>query len=648
MLLVLQEHEEELQVNKRVVKCFNCQREDPCIAEGPVTQTVITNNASYQADDLDAYNSYCDDITTAQVALMANLSRYGLHVLSEDTNSSVQQDAMILSVFEQLSHQVINCNKVNKNNLIANESLSDELERYKERVKLLEERKNVDLSIREKLIINDFEKEINSLKQTLSEQLKEKESLTITFHVFKNKSKEKETKNINKEIALEKKVKELDNIVNKLGQSAQMIRRMLYDSNVIAKETNVISIADSEETLMLEEKSRSKMLLKQSDPMILEKKVNIKPVNYAVLNQLSDDFEKCFVPQQELSGEQAFWFQMSNPSNGSSDPSPVKVDVPSELPKVSLVNTSLKKLKSHLAKFDFVAKTRITPFALTEVDINDSENVNVNSIEMCNKYLELEAELIKQHNMDNTSVNQIEPTFNQMFELNNLRVKLQAKDTTIKKLKAQIKCMLETSTSKYVKKDIDEIKTINIELEHTVSKLIAENEHLKQTYKQLYDSIKPTRIRTKEHCEALIDQLNEKSVKNSNLNAQLQEKVSVITTSKNDLRKLKGKDTVDNAVQALDATTIAPGMYKLDPVILAPRNKNNRKTHIYYLKHTIEQAAILREIVKQATLLNLLDSASYTACKYVKLIQELLSYVRDTCPDIHKSSEKLVAVTPMN
>ncbi|GKF44459.1 hypothetical protein Tco_0131011 [Tanacetum coccineum] len=79
-------------------------------------------------------------------------------------------------------------------------------------------------------------------------------------------------------------------------------------------ETNVISIADSEETLMLEEDSRSKMLLKQSDPMVLEKKVYIKPINYAELNQLSEDFGKRFVPQQELSNEQAFWLQPSHPN----------------------------------------------------------------------------------------------------------------------------------------------------------------------------------------------------------------------------------------------------------------------------------------------------------------------------------------------
>nr|GEX89122.1 integrase, catalytic region, zinc finger, CCHC-type, peptidase aspartic, catalytic [Tanacetum cinerariifolium] len=58
--------------------------------------------------------------------------------------------------------------------------------------------------------------------------------------------------------------------------------------------------------------------------------------------------------------------------------------------------------------------------------------------------------------------------------------------------------------------DIDEIETINIELEHRVIKLIAENEHLKQTYKQLYDLIKPSRIQAKEHVESLVNLLNQK------------------------------------------------------------------------------------------------------------------------------------------
>ncbi|GKE52661.1 hypothetical protein Tco_1487817 [Tanacetum coccineum] len=220
----------------------------------------------------------------------------------QDTNSSAQQDALILSVFEQLSNQVTNCNKINNDSIIANDTLSVKLERYKEQVKLLEERQNVDL-----------------------------------------------------EIDLEKKVNELDNI------KTQQTRPMLHDGNIVAKETNVISIADFEETLRLEEESRSKMLLKQSDPMVLEKKVNTKPINYAELNRLSEDFGKRFVPQRELSDEQAL-----HPIIDQSASSPVKIEAPRELPKVSLVNTSLKKLKYHLSQFDNVVKKQITPNALTE------------------------------------------------------------------------------------------------------------------------------------------------------------------------------------------------------------------------------------------------------------------------------------------
>nr|GEZ02847.1 hypothetical protein [Tanacetum cinerariifolium] len=117
---------------------------------------------------------------------------------------------------------------------------------------------------------------------------------------------------------------------------------------------------------------------------------------------------------------------------------------------------------------------------------------------------------------------------------------------------------------------------------------------------------------------------------------------------KNDLRKFKGNDIVENVAQVLNFTTTAPGIYKPDSVNLAPKDKNNRETHIFYLKKTMEQAVILREIVEQAKSLNPLDSASYSSYKYVKLIQELLGHVRDTFLDIHKPSEKLVVVTPIN
>nr|GEU74507.1 hypothetical protein [Tanacetum cinerariifolium] len=140
-----------------------------------------------------------------------------------------------------------------------------------------------------------------------------------------------------------------------------------YGSNNIAEKNDAIVIHDSEETLMLADESRSKMLLKQNDPIMSEKKVITKPVDYAFLNQLSKDFETHFVTQTELSAEQAFWswysVQSKEPTLSSST---TIVEVPKELPKVSMVNSSLKKLKFHLASFDMVVKERITATAITE------------------------------------------------------------------------------------------------------------------------------------------------------------------------------------------------------------------------------------------------------------------------------------------
>ncbi|GJX20336.1 hypothetical protein Tco_0223013 [Tanacetum coccineum] len=108
------------------------------------------------------------------------------------------------------------------------------------------------------------------------------------------------------------------------------------------------------------------MSKKAKDPKVIAKKISHKPIDYENLNSLTDDFEKRFSPQQELLAEQAFWFHILNPSIESSFTPPVIVEVPSELPNVSLVNASLKKLKFHLTQFDSVVKKRTIPNALEE------------------------------------------------------------------------------------------------------------------------------------------------------------------------------------------------------------------------------------------------------------------------------------------
>nr|GFC67800.1 pyruvate, phosphate dikinase regulatory protein, chloroplastic [Tanacetum cinerariifolium] len=92
---------------------------------------------------------------------------------------------------------------------------------------------------------------------------------------------------------------------------------------------------------------------------------------------------------------------------------------------------------------------------------------------------------------------------------------------------------------------VEEIETLNLELDHKVTKLAAENENLKQTYKQLFDSIKSSRVQSKVQCDDLINKVNLKSVEVADLNTSLQEKVLVIAALK---EQLKGKAVLTKAV----------------------------------------------------------------------------------------------------
>ncbi|GKE86586.1 hypothetical protein Tco_1560328 [Tanacetum coccineum] len=292
------------------------------------------------------------------------------------------------------------------------------------------------------------------------------------------------------------------------------------------------------------------MSKEEKDPEAIKQTISHKPIDYVKLNRLSEDFGKRFVPQQELSAKQTFWYHMSNPSSKSSDASPVKMEAPKELPKVSLVNESLKKLKFHLAKFDNMVKIRTTPDARIEVQtvfdqmeavvqqysvdkqclkiskkelllendrllqqnmsqdvlltVMNSMSLNGESVNMerkrnesCDKCFNLDVELLKSQNAHYDLLKKF-------FENNDLKARLQDKDTTICKLKEIIKSMREKSKEENVNYDYCEIETKNVELENSVTKLLLENErlckeinHVKQVFKDQFDSIKKTRVRIK-------------------------------------------------------------------------------------------------------------------------------------------------------
>nr|GEW36881.1 hypothetical protein [Tanacetum cinerariifolium] len=517
----------------------------------------------------------------------------------QNSTLPASQDDLILSMIEQLKTQVVNCTKINQDNKQVNELLTAELER---------------------------------------------------------------------ELALEKQALGFQNPC--YLKKAQQLKPKLYDGCVIEK-SEAIVVPDTEETLMLAEESRSKIIEKQNDPQMIDKKVITKPINYTILNQLSTDFETRFVPQTESSAEQVFLSQYSMQTDEPNLSGTTIVEVPKELPKVSMVNSCLKKLKFHLANFDMVVKERTAATAITEGtwgfehtkacfrddiisivqslkelftsfdhwlidEVTEVQNVftqielaveqhceektkvqtkmenvlqendrlltqalsveivnivvhkNIKSVcfneTACARCVTTESELkpnflkkecyemllqkyqtLKKHcitleinNQLNTEIfqkdtlfsNESAPTFAELFKINDLKAQAQAKDTIILKLKEKLNSFNGDVKERKVKRDVQEIETLNIELDHK--------------------------------CDDLINKVILKSAEVFDLNTSLQEKVLVITALKEQLNKLKGKAVLTEAVSL---NPIDPELLKVDVTPLVPKLRKNRTAHIDYIRH---------------------------------------------------------------
>ncbi|GKE37020.1 hypothetical protein Tco_1460425, partial [Tanacetum coccineum] len=279
----------------------------------------------------------------------------------------------------------------------------------------------------------------------------------------------------------------------------------------------------------------------------------------------------------------------------SSDPSPscrpTKVEIPKELPKVSMVNTSLKKLKHHLAGFDVVVKERTTAIAITEGSwgfehtkacLRDEIIPIVKALKdifnIFNQYLIDELtkvqnvfhqmeQAVEQHRLwsktfkvkMNKVLNENERLLKQVISKDIVNIIVNSSmDNAYVNVHECDKCLrLETellNNKDFIEKEIYdklfrsyttfEKHYISLEVDTQLNQEIFKETILFQikAYKQLYDSIKPTRIRSKEQFDALVNQVNQKSMEISDLNVSLQEKDLVIIALKNELRKLKGKD----------------------------------------------------------------------------------------------------------
>nr|GEX69597.1 retrovirus-related Pol polyprotein from transposon TNT 1-94 [Tanacetum cinerariifolium] len=227
---------------------------------------------------------------------------------------------------------------------------------------------------------------------------------------------------------------------------------------------------------------------------------------------------------------------------------PTLVEVLKELPKLSMVNISLKKLKHHLARFDVVVKERTTATAITE------GTWGFKHIKACFK-------------------DEIIP-----FAVEQHRVESKRFQVKINKVLNENERLLEQVISKDVV-NIVVTATVNNAYEHVhaCERCVKLDTELQKDFikRESYDKSFKQYTTLEKYC------------------ISLEEKVLVITAFKDTLRKLKGKAVIDEAVIL---HPIDPELLKINVAPLAPKLRNNRIAHYDYLKHTQEETETLREI----------------------------------------------------
>nr|GFB38783.1 hypothetical protein [Tanacetum cinerariifolium] len=271
-------------------------------------------------------------------------------------------------------------------NKVLVEKLKSEIADFKTKNKSLTEANNK-LSVENDQLYadNKYTPTINDLNQTVSE-LKDKLSVQQdTISILKQQNdaqiklyKTQEDKDIEKVINLENKVKVLDNIVYKTGQSVQTMNMLnnkcqtsfakpeylkkaiqanprLYDIGCYNDNLTLMLSPKFDEVIRLEKESRSKL----SDL--------VRPFDYAKLNSLYD----LFVPQREKSSEQRFF---------------------SELSRISHINAQKEKRKESFQKQTIFLETRMNESISGNkncqsffeiVNIKRDINTTVTGVELC-------------------------------------------------------------------------------------------------------------------------------------------------------------------------------------------------------------------------------------------------------------------------
>nr|GEZ76697.1 integrase, catalytic region, zinc finger, CCHC-type, peptidase aspartic, catalytic [Tanacetum cinerariifolium] len=199
------------------------------------------------------------------------------------------------------------------------------------------------------------------------------------------------------------------------------------------------------------------------------------------------------------------------------------------------------------------------------------------------------------------------PYFDSVFVIGKMQASLQGKDNVIRQLKKQLselqvtnsdtECTIKVRTTNTQFTKVTDPVT-NLQAQN--DRFRAENDKVKQHYKQLHDSIKITHAKH-------IEQVTKLTAEN--------------VTLKTSVSKAKVQPSV-----------LTRTKHAVDVELIVPRLRNNRDAHLDYLRHLKESVETIHDIVEEAKVVRPLDRSIVFSCRYTQHSQELLEYAIGTCP----------------
>ncbi|GJT76453.1 hypothetical protein Tco_1043178 [Tanacetum coccineum] len=429
--------------------------------------------------------------------------------------------------------------------------------------------------IRDQDIIRDLKQQRDKLDLAVIDYKRQNEEYQKTQTIFNQTQRDKEEKYLNDILQLHAKNKDLENVVSYAKTPK------LYRAYELCNKNEQLHVFDSEKTLEDVKKSQLKMNKFQKDEKVQELKIN--PIDYRKLNKLYDDFvpqkelstEQTYFPTSFISSEKVS--SETKPSMASMpSANPMLVDL-NEMENVfkklfelldknckreSIFDTSKEELRLidvcveaklilrewHVYfevfrnRFKRDVKEMKDVFVSVENDLDetfkqnellkdqlleaslaeDIKNLVITScVEIRNKDLHDETERISKESKDVSNESKTADTVcNDAFEVTQeLSKRIVELEKDLSKFEA--KSIAFEIALQHKSRENNSLKTLQKENENFMASLQIENAHLKQTYKDLFESVQRSRVETN-HCDEVKVKVNFDEIETKNIELEYQ------------------------------------------------------------------------------------------------------------------------------